>query len=617
MKIKVLLAATMLVTYSATHAQSLSVPGGSGAITNSGGAGSGIGISVNPLSPITPISGYLDVETDVRLNGSGSSDGVFFASPNAEKGMSIVRNSFSNRADIRFDGDILRVLVGPSGAPPASTNGISIANNGNIGIGINAPNSQTKVWTNTSQTDISNGVTTGIFSVIQSTVGQPASEAKAIYGSALSNSITSGINIGVKGKSTNGNWGHGGYFEADDATYTRGLTSIGRGLNGPSTLCHGGYFSAIYGNTVIGIEAVGSGSISNSTQYNYGVKAKGVMADNGQENYGIHTFADARGNVQKNYGIYSKAEVADQGNLNYGLYTHAKSPDQNLVNYGTYSIAEAAGNLNATNYGIYATISGGMPGNMIGVGSFAGYFEASGPGNGAGFFNGDVWRTGADNFASDEKFKKKIEPVNNALELIMQLEAKSYIFKGKDEYPSFNFPSGKQYGFIAQEIEKIIPEVVNEGINPVQYDKDGNKIADAVTFKGVEYVELIPILTASIQEQQKIINALNERIEKLEREQNGIGDSHDEYNQDKFDLSQNVPNPFNGYTSIGYKFPNTYSDAYIVIVSSNGNIIKNIPLQDNSGQVSISGQDFSSGVYLYSLVLNGRTFITKRMTVNK
>src|ERR1035437_4093839 len=71
-----------------------------------------------------------------------------------------------------------------------------------------------------------------------------------------------------------------------------------------------------------------------------------------------------------------------------------------------------------------------------------------------------------------------------------------------DEFPKSNFSKDHQVGVIAQEIEKIIPEVVNTG-------EDG--------YKAVEYGHLVPILIEAIKEMNKKIEDLSSL--KIENEQ--------------------------------------------------------------------------------------------------
>ncbi len=65
-----------------------------------------------------------------------------------------------------------------------------------------------------------------------------------------------------------------------------------------------------------------------------------------------------------------------------------------------------------------------------------------------------------------------------------------------------NFDSERQLGLIAQDVEKIFPELVR---------------TDDKGYKAVSYEKLTVILLESLKEQQKQIDEQNERIERLER----------------------------------------------------------------------------------------------------
>ena len=93
--------------------------------------------------------------------------------------------------------------------------------------------------------------------------------------------------------------------------------------------------------------------------------------------------------------------------------------------------------------------------------------------------------------ASDIAIKKDIEDIDYGLETVKSLQPRKYKMKDTDE---------KQIGFVAQEIEKIVPEVVS--------GEDGKK--------GVSYGQITPILIKAIQEQQTIIESLKARITALE-----------------------------------------------------------------------------------------------------
>jgi hypothetical protein len=93
---------------------------------------------------------------------------------------------------------------------------------------------------------------------------------------------------------------------------------------------------------------------------------------------------------------------------------------------------------------------------------------------------------------SDARFKQNIGTLPNALRNLLQLRGASYFFN-TTAFPERNFSADKQMGVIAQEVEKVFPELVTA-------DKDG--------FKSVNYIGLIPVMIESIKEQQKQIDEL-------------------------------------------------------------------------------------------------------------
>jgi trimeric autotransporter adhesin len=101
--------------------------------------------------------------------------------------------------------------------------------------------------------------------------------------------------------------------------------------------------------------------------------------------------------------------------------------------------------------------------------------------------------------ASDRRLKKEIEITKYGLDEVLKLEPVDYILKSNGL---------KQIGFIAQDVKPLIPEVVT--------GKEGD--LDKGETLGITYTSLIPVLTKAIQEQQKIIQELLSRIEKLEKQ---------------------------------------------------------------------------------------------------
>jgi hypothetical protein len=115
---------------------------------------------------------------------------------------------------------------------------------------------------------------------------------------------------------------------------------------------------------------------------------------------------------------------------------------------------------------------------------------------------GDLSVSGCDgcsNPTSDIKFKDNIEPIESSLDKIRKIQGVSFNWKTK-EFKERKFPGGKHYGVVAQEIEKVLPEVVVDGSHGE---------------KRVAYLEMIPILIEAVKEQQKIIEKQNKDMEEL------------------------------------------------------------------------------------------------------
>jgi hypothetical protein len=120
------------------------------------------------------------------------------------------------------------------------------------------------------------------------------------------------------------------------------------------------------------------------------------------------------------------------------------------------------------------------------------------------------WTSIPNTVPSDIRLKKEIKPIETSLSQLLKLSPVSYVKKSSLASTNYNI---KENGFIAQELQKLFPELVVEG-----NDKD--------KLLSVNYISLIPILTKSIQEQQQQIadqDKVNEALKKqMDLQQNEI-----------------------------------------------------------------------------------------------
>ena len=103
------------------------------------------------------------------------------------------------------------------------------------------------------------------------------------------------------------------------------------------------------------------------------------------------------------------------------------------------------------------------------------------------------------NETSDARLKTNVIEIQNALADVLKMRGVTYDWDTIN-HPDMNFEDGKQYGLIAQELEKVIPELVGT-------DKEG--------WKSIEYSHLVPVLVEAIKQQQAIIDKQKDGMDKL------------------------------------------------------------------------------------------------------
>jgi hypothetical protein len=101
---------------------------------------------------------------------------------------------------------------------------------------------------------------------------------------------------------------------------------------------------------------------------------------------------------------------------------------------------------------------------------------------------------------SDRRLKTSVSPIEDGLETVTALRPVSYEWVDDDG-------DGTQLGLIAQEVEEVVPEVV---------ERQDSEDDDEEGYLAVQYTKLVPALIDAIQRQQEGIEERDERIEQLE-----------------------------------------------------------------------------------------------------
>ena len=277
-----------------------------------------------------------------------------------------------------------------------------------------------------------------------------------------------------------------------------GVNALENNLNGWWNVAIGNH--ALRYNTAGDNVAVGSGALEFNTSgtFNTGIGMNSLKGQENNASTGSSNTAIGSGALTRNItGGSNTANGANALSFNVGGGNNT-------------AIGVSAGNTITTgsnNTAIGATADFGANNlsnaTAIGYGARANGNNATAIGNGAvaaantiQLGNASVTTIGGQanwTAASDSRIKKNIVNSNYGLATVLKLRPVEYILTSNDL---------KQVGFIAQEVQKLVPEVVT--------GKEGDLSKGEIL--GITYSNLVPVLTKAIQEQQKQIEDQNSKI---------------------------------------------------------------------------------------------------------
>jgi hypothetical protein len=220
---------------------------------------------------------------------------------------------------------------------------------------------------------------------------------------------------------------------------------------------------------------------------------------------------------------------------------------------------------------------------------------------------------------SDGRFKKDVKEDVAGLEFIRQLRPVSYVIDHDAQEKLLGVPDSvkvlqkqarqpdiRQSGFIAQEVEQVV-KAAGYAFNGVDAPQEGRghyslRYADFV----VPLIKAVQELTAQVDQQQKTIDDLIAAQGNGTFKETGAG----------VQLYQNTPNPFTANTTIAMKLPDDTGYAAVVIYNLEGKQLKRVNVTTRGDvKVEINAQELSAGMYLYSLIADGKVVDTKRMVL--
>jgi len=236
-----------------------------------------------------------------------------------------------------------------------------------------------------------------------------------------------------------------------------------------------------------------------------------------------------------------------------------------------------------------------------------------------------VFKPGGGTWAalSDRKLKNNIEQFTDGLAEIMKIDPVLYNY---NETTNFD-QSVKHVGIIAQDVEKIAPYMVSD-FELLEHTEE--KVNKKGTFKSVDPSAFTYMLINAIKEQQSVIENQNELIKDLQNSVTDLSERIESIDSnlatsssilligDKSvaKLAQNTPNPLKDVTKIEYFIPSKSQSAVLQIRDLNGKLFKSVDIIDKGvGSINVKVKDMASGLYTYSLEIDGKLIDTKKMII--
>ena len=167
------------------------------------------------------------------------------------------------------------------------------------------------------------------------------------------------------------------------------------------------------------------------------------------------------------------------------------------------------------------------------------------------------------------------------------------------------------YGFLAQEVKEVFPDVVTSderGLLAINYDSFIPMLVDCYKKADSQIEELQQIVTKQQEEIQQLLNYLENS-----KKSYSFPETIDHTGPM---LYQNSPNPFNINTIIKYEAPSILTKAMLNIYDLQGHQIESFGIYNSgSGEIKIEASSLHPGVYIYNLIIDGKEVDTKRMII--
>jgi hypothetical protein len=185
--------------------------------------------------------------------------------------------------------------------------------------------------------------------------------------------------------------------------------------------------------------------------------------------------------------------------------------------------------------------------------------------------------------------------------------------EGQQGRPSF---TGRRFCISSQSLSTFFGELMHKDENN-QWQADYDELVPALVYAVQQLYALAAQNHNIVVNQQGEITVQTEGQDGADEASSGDRMAAAPYRCPGAQLFRHTFDPLTARTDIHFRLPEDTQDAYICISDLMGKRIGEIPVSAGQESVTIQGYELSSGMYLYSLVINGQEIDTKRMILSK
>jgi hypothetical protein len=383
-----------------------------------------------------------------------------------------------------------------------------------------------------------------------------------------------------------------------------GVDYIGKGVVGEATaLPSDGSVSK-----VIGTEGLATGPGTGTLTDGWGSSGKVVATNGGTITFATGALGEVVCNGAVTYGTAVEGIITGEGtsSVRHGLRGLVYGEDVTGTTYGARVFANGGTTIN---YGLYAEAGG--------TNAYAGYFV------GNTHVQGNLTVSGTYP-SSDAMLKTDVQSMENPMAILADLQPKRYTFLS-EQYPQLALPAGEHMGFIAQEVQTVLPGIVKSFHQAARMDSTGAEIAPSFDYLGVNYTEIIPLLVAGMQQQQAQLAQLQELLAACCANPDGSDQrSGSAIDNEKLTPTQErqlriAPNPFTDRTTLFCTLERAGRMQLLANSADGRSLMMLSEGQREAGefQYEWSTENLAPGVYYITLLLDGEPVVKRAVKVGR